>query len=208
MRRLLAIAIAASFVLVLGACSASGGDDDAATTTTTTTAADEEETTTTTEDDGPPVTVDDDVAGLTEEDYIEAFTEQLTSGSGNNLALDDEQGECVATAWVDAIGIEALQESGATLDELSDPDFDVSSEVEIDDETGAAVARAFPDCDADLIAEFADLLASDAESAQCLIDEIDPDQFYELLGETFAGGDGESVNSLLMDAAEICGVDL
>lgn len=202
MRRLLLLALLAVFALA--SCGTSGGNDAA---TTTTTAADEETTTTEATDEEPTTTLDEDAAGLTEEDYVGAFTEQLTSGAGGNLALDPDQGECVAVAWVDAIGVDALQESGATLDDLADPDYDISTEVDIAPETGDAVAQAFPDCGADLIAEFAALIAEDDEAEQCLLDAVDPAEFYDLLGDTFGGGDRDALDTLLGDAAASCGIE-
>lgn len=209
MRRLLVLAILAT--LALGACSSSGGDDDA----TTTTEADEaatDETTTSTEDAATTTEGDegDEGDGPSAGDYEDALTVQLTSGASGNLSFDEDVARCVAERWVEAMDPEALREADVAAADLEDPDFEISS-LELGDAVGAEMAQAMVDCEADLIAQFATLIAEgDAEVEACLADEIDPDAFYDLLGRAFGGEQDtdDELDELLVGAAEACGVEV
>ncbi|MCB0958884.1 MAG: hypothetical protein KDB04_05110 [Acidimicrobiales bacterium] len=206
MRRFLPLLLAAG--LLLAACGTSGGNDDAAPTTTT---AATDDATTTTADDAATTTTDgpsgDDGDQPSEDNYVGAFTEQLSSGGGGNLSFDEDTATCVATGWVDALGVDALRESGVALDDLADPDFDLADELEPGAEAGAAMAQAFPACEADLIGTFADVVSGgDAEAAGCLVDAIDPEAFYEELGRSFGLGADEELSSMLDTAGTACGI--
>ncbi|MEZ5138565.1 MAG: hypothetical protein R2702_07060 [Acidimicrobiales bacterium] len=205
MRRLLPLLLAVGLLLV--GCGTSGGDDDAATTTTGAAA---EEATTTAADD-VTTTAADDPAGdddqPSEDDYVAAFVEQLSSGGGGNLSFDEDTATCVAEGWVDALGVDGLRDSGAALDDLADPDFDLASELEPGAEAGAAMAQAFPACEADLIGTFAQAVAGgDDEAAGCLVDALDPEAFYEELGRSFGLGDDEELSAMLDAAGTDCGI--
>lgn len=201
MHRLLVPALIA--VLVLGACSSSGGEDADATTTT----AAEEATTT---EAGSDEDAGDDGEGPSAADFEDALIVQLTSGSSGNLRFEDDVARCVAERWVVAMDPEVLREADVAPEDLEDPDFEIPA-LELGDAVGAEMAQAMVDCEADLIAQFATLIAvGDADAEACLADEIDADTFYDLLGQAFGGEqdtDAE-LDELLVGAAEACGVEV
>jgi hypothetical protein len=148
--------------LSVAACGSSGSDD-ASDETTTTAAADDagddaaDETTTTQGgepgEDGEPG--DDEVpepVDVSEEEYVDALTTNLSSGSEDDgdLVLSDEEAACLAPQWVDAITVDLLQQQGVTVEDLSDPGFD-GADLGMELAQGEAMVAAFGACDIDVV---------------------------------------------------------
>jgi hypothetical protein len=202
MRRAL---VATVVVLVLGACSSSGSDEA---NPPTTDASDAESEATTTTEDAPPATIDEDLAALTADDYVGAFTQQLTSSIDGDLTFDEGRAACVAEGWVDVIGVERLQEEGVELEAIEASDFQID-ELELGVEVGRELVDVFRGCDADLLDELSSFLAGDdAETQACLVREVDREAFDELLAAGFGGDDADGLEDVFSAAAEACGVVL
>jgi hypothetical protein len=180
-------------LVVLTALVAGCGSDDEAGDDTTTTESTTDETTTdetsTTEtgESGEP-------SDYGEDELIEALATSLSSGDpAGDLVLEDEQAACVGEAWVGIIGVDALNASGATLEELSEPSGDLGG-TELTVEQGEAMVAAFEPCEVDIVALMAESLATGLtdEQAACVVEELDPDQAEALLAKTFAGLDADA----------------
>ena len=188
-------AITVALVVLVG-CSAGGSDDAASTTTTarssTTTGA---TPSTTTED---PTTTTEDGGGATgaEQAYIESVADAMRAVEDSEFPIDDEQADCLAPRWVDAIGYETLLEAGVTPEVLGgseDGDLDASFEEVVDRGKAEKLVDAFFDCGLDLEGAFYDGLTSDGSTTPaqvaCLRDRL-PDGFIrELMITSMDGGD-------------------
>jgi hypothetical protein len=198
--------------LSVAACGSSGSDD-ASDETTTTAAADDagddaaDETTTTQGgepgEDGEPG--DDEVpepVDVSEEEYVDALTTNLSSGSEDDgdLVLSDEEAACLAPQWVDAITVDLLQQQGVTVEDLSDPGFD-GADLGMELAQGEAMVAAFGACDIDVVALFTSALSMGLEPDQqaCIGDNVDPALVEDLLAASFSTGDSDAEFSAITD---------
>jgi hypothetical protein len=189
-RAALAVVVA---LLALAGCSADGSDDaassttEAATSTTAAVASTTEATTTTEADDG---------ASDAEQDYVDAVADAMREVEDSEFPIDDEQADCLAPRWVDAIGYETLLEAGVTPEVLGgteDGDIDAEFEDVVDRPRAEKLVDAFFDCGLDLEGTFYEGLASDGsatpEQVQCLRDRLPEGFVRELMITSMDGGD-------------------
>jgi hypothetical protein len=171
-----------------------GSDDEAGDDTTTTTTGSTTTESTTTETSTTETGESGEPSDHSEDELIEALATSLSSGDpAGDLVLEDEQAACVGEAWVGIIGVDALNASGATLEELSEPSGDLGG-TELTVEQGEAMVAAFEPCEVDIVALMAESLATGLtdEQAACVVEELDPDQAEALLAKTFAGLDADA----------------
>lgn len=185
--------LAALVLVVLAGCSADGSDDAADDAETSTTApssdtTDGERTTTTTEAAGG--------ATGSEQAYIEAVADAMREVEDPTFPIDDEQADCLAPRWVDAIGYQTLLDAGVTPEVLGgSEDGDTSAEFEdvVDRARAEKLVDAFGDCDLDLEQFFYEGLQSDgsmtADQGACLRDRLPEGYIRELMITSMDGGD-------------------
>ncbi len=114
----------------------------------------------------------------------------------SEFPIDDEQADCLAPKWVDAIGYETLLEAGVTPEVLGgteDGDDDADFEDVVDRPRAEKLIAAFGDCGIDLEELFFDGLASDGsatpDQVDCLRGRL-PDGFVQdLMITSMDGGD-------------------
>ena len=198
------LAAVALLALLVG-CSADGSGDgsgDSATPTSTTpsTAPDDDETTMTTDADEADEADDGDGesggGSLARDAYVEAVADAMREVEDTDFPIDDDQADCLAPRWVDAIGYETLLDAGVTPEVLGgSEDGDTTAEFEdvVDRPRAERLVDAFGDCGIDLESFFYDGLASDGsttpEQVDCIRDRL-PDGFIrELLITSMDGGE-------------------
>lgn len=141
----------------------------------------------------------------TDEEAVEAITEQLEDADGGALDVEDDQVDCIATNAVDLLGTERVIE-------LSD-ETGFGDDLVLPDDEARDLADAFFDCVsfAELIndAVASDPTAEDIPQAflDCIVDNIDEDAARDGLAQEFTGGGG-SANALGeelgAEAATVC----
>jgi hypothetical protein len=157
-------------------------------TTTTEEEAEEDDETTTTAADGGTTDA--------EQDYIEAVADAMRRVEDSEFPLDDEQADCLAPRWVDAIGYETLLEAGVTPEVLGgteDGEIDATFEDVVDRPRAEKLVDAFFDCGLDLEGLFFEGLASDGsttpEQVECLRDRLPEGFVRNLMITSMDGGD-------------------
>jgi sirohydrochlorin ferrochelatase len=198
--RLAPIAALALAAVLLASCGSEGSDAEREETTTT--VAEESSETTEAGDAEAPAT------DVTEEEYVAALTENLSSGSeeSGQLVLDEGAAECIAPRWVEAMTVELLQERGVTTEALSDPSFDGES-LGMELAQGEAMVEAFGACDVDVVALFAAALTQGLEPAQqaCVAENADPALVEALLATSFSTGDSDAeFEAVLAQLESVC----
>lgn len=123
-RRIAAVVIAAA-LLGTAACSSNSSDDGAADVATTTTAA----------------------ADMTKQGFIDGFVTEISSSGVVTAA----QGKCIATAWTDLIGFEALVDSGMTPQQFGAIDPASFRKLELTGAEGEALFDLLKPCGFDLV---------------------------------------------------------
>jgi hypothetical protein len=123
-----------------------------------------------------------------EQAYIDAVIEEFASDE--SFRLEGRQGDCFATAFVDAFGYERLNDGGVTAAELVAADTVEDLDIEPPEGLGTDVANAIDDCD--LKPALADLVLEDSplqgEARQCLRDGIvDDPAFADILSRLLLG---------------------
>ena len=81
---------------------------------------------------------------MTTADYVEAISESF----GEDAGLNDEAKQCVAEAYVEAIGVEAFKDADVSPDDIRD-DPDATEEdlgLELDEEQVAKLSEAALKC--------------------------------------------------------------
>ncbi len=219
MRKLLIVLTTVTFAAALAGCGSSGGSggsDPAADKTTTTEAAetttdpDTPDTTDDAEGDETPTSLDDAVVGLTAEDYRQAIQVNLSDGNEDdgNLVIADGEAECVSAAWIDVATVEVFQASGATLDEIRDPNFGYS-DLDLNADQAQEMLDAFDPCGVDIYAMLGMSLTvglSDEQRA-CSGEQIDPELANALLLTAFTTelGAGEAeIEAVIGQLTEAC----
>jgi hypothetical protein len=185
--------------VALAGCSADGSDDAAPSTTTEATTTTEVTTTTeeeAEEDDETTTTAADGGTTDAEQDYIEAVADAMRRVEDSEFPLDDEQADCLAPRWVDAIGYETLLEAGVTPEVLGgteDGEIDATFEDVVDRPRAEKLVDAFFDCGLDLEGLFFEGLASDGsttpEQVECLRDRLPEGFVRNLMITSMDGGD-------------------
>lgn len=191
------LGVVAALVLLAG-CGSSGSEDrsdgGASSASSTTapssdTTADGDETTTTTTDDGGD-------APDSKEAYVQAVAESMREVEDEVFPIDDEQADCLAPLWVDAIGYETLLDAKVSPEVLGgteDGDTDAEFEDVVDRPRAEKLIDTFGECGVDLEDFFFEGLASDGSATPAQIDCIRgrlPDGFVRTLMITsMAGGD-------------------
>lgn len=199
-RAALALAVA---VTLLAGCTADGADDAAdGSTPAPSTTVRPSDTTDETTDETTTTTEADSGADGEKAAYIDAVADAMREADDSDFPIDDEQSDCLAPKWVDAIGYETLIEVGVTPEVLGgteDGDDDADFEDVVDRPRAEKLIAAFGDCGIDLEELFYDGLASDGsatpDQVDCLRGRL-PDGFVQdLMITTMDNGDGPEADS-------------
>lgn len=194
------LGVVAALVLLAG-CGSSGSEDrsdgGASSASSTTapssdTTADGDETTTTTDDGDAPDS---------KEAYVQAVAESMREVDDEEFPIDDEQADCLAPLWVDAIGYETLLDAKVTPEVLGgteDGETDAKFEDVVDRPRAEKLVDTFGQCGVDLEDFFFEGLASDGSATPAQIDCIRgrlPDGFVRNLMITSMDGGDDALDS-------------
>jgi hypothetical protein len=187
--------VAASFVAVLAlGLAACGGDDDDAAGTAVTGATSAGTADTAGSDTAATVTAGTDVESSdvgsstpgtgsvaagevgTEEEYVAAASEAIAWE-------DTDISDCVATALVDAITYDQIEEAGVTVEQFSEGNPSTLG-LTVDESDADAVSSDVADC-GDLIGQIAAANGMSDDEQSCITDNIDNGQMAELLVTQF-----------------------
>lgn len=157
-----------SFVAVLGLLLAACGDDDDMATNDPSTDIEDDDTeeadpgSDLDEDESDTDTESGDGGPYSTEDYAAVLAAELQTGDA--LPGTEDQIECVAEGFVEAIGgADALNEAGLTPDELAAAEGPDDLRVELDEDAVADdLVTSFDDCDYDLIRLLTESLGAEA----------------------------------------------
>lgn len=177
--RAMVMAVAAALLATaVAGCGVSGSDADPPAPTTTATA-----TTLPLDADEAPLLSD-----TTEAEYVEALAADLAAwepGMGD-LELTDEEAQCIAPRWVDALTVKALQQAGLIAEDMVNFNIEL---LPIDEERGQTMLDSLVECGAEPALLVGELVAVSTTGAQrdCILDHIDPEQAEQVLVQAFAG---------------------
>lgn len=182
--------IAAAALLLLTAC---GGDDN---------------------DEGGSDTTDSETteSGGDSNAYVEALAASMGEGENDDIVLEEETANCVATAVVDLVGVDALEEAGISPEELADGDSYADFDVELPADAAAQLGQSMGECE---IAEamrpiVVDQLAAEAgaelpsEATTCLEENIDNQAAADALAPAFIDGSQAGIETMVGDALLAC----
>lgn len=196
------LAIVVSTLFLLGSAAACGtsGSSDADTTTTaavaTSTTGGDDEATTTTGDDTPDTTDTTDTTEATggtddADAYVAAIAENLQSNDADagELAFEPQQADCVATAWVDIIGVDAFTTNDLSATDIAEDNFQFT-ELGLDEGQAGDMVDVIDECGIDAIATLRESLNEglDATQQKCLAAELEDDTVRSLLIATIVDG--------------------
>ncbi len=214
---------------VLGACSSDSGGADRSTTTSstddpTTTAADgttttggadpttttaaPSSTTTTSPLDIPPVTAE-------EQPYVDALVAASTDEANTDLPLDPADAPCVATLWVQAIGVDRFTAADIAPDDLTAGAEEGGSYFDRIDGIGdAATAQelvtSLSNCQVDLVVLVAGLVGGpdglDEDQTTCFVGKLDRLAVESSLASALDGDSSTepALDDTIGDAVDAC----
>ncbi|MEO6989800.1 MAG: hypothetical protein ABI239_14270 [Aquihabitans sp.] len=175
------LALVVSALLLVGSASACGtsGTSDADQSTTTV-----GETTTTTVDESDISTASTTPATGDADDYVAALAANLAgnSPSQGELKFTVGQAKCVATAWVDTIGVDTLTSNEVPPDSLGSAGFQFNA-LDLDEDQATAMVDAVDDCGVDWVAGTRDNLkvGLDPTQQKCLDSELSDETIRAVL---------------------------
>jgi hypothetical protein len=160
-------------------------------------------------DDGETTTTEDQAAAGDE--YVDALAETMTEGQ-DEISLDDETAECVATATIDMVGADALEEAGISPEDLAEAESFADVDVELPADAVTQLGTAIGECEVAepmrpiLIEGFVSGSGADlpAEATTCLEENIDDEGVGNALATAFVEGSGEGFETALADAVAAC----
>lgn len=123
-------------------------------------------------------------AVLTAEDYADALAPMIAKI--DLVPIDFDQAKCLATAWVDAIGVKALRAGGVT------PEGVDVNKLGITQEQAQTMVTAFPGCGLDLASlgatAIGDYAQADPTERACIAKTLTQDQVQAFFVTTLTGG--------------------
>lgn len=127
------------------------------------------------------------------EPFVEAMKESMRGAEDDELQLSDEQVDCLAPRVINAIGMDRIEASGVTPEELgSDSDIDFS-DMDITEDVGNAIYDSFGDCDVNLrdvmLESFAAGGEMPAEATACIEDVLTDDNLRTLMVSMMVNGE-------------------
>lgn len=181
-----------SLLAVLGLALSACGDDDDAATDDATEDSDEDDS----DFDGPYST----------EDYAGVLAADLQTG--NSFPGDEEQIECVATGFVEAIGgAEALNDAGLTPEDLAAAEGPDDLRVELDEEAVADdLVTSFNDCEYDLIRLLTESLGTEVPEGfeDCVRAELTNDDIAAVFARLIIDPTDEQAADAILPQIEGC----
>ncbi|CAN5586066.1 hypothetical protein BH10ACT1_BH10ACT1_20500 [soil metagenome] len=215
-RRSTALACCALLLAPLTAACSSDSDADPERTTSTTEAPGGDGTTTTAGPDETTSTVpavrttttvtEDPVPSGDEQAYVDALITSFVADGNRDLPLVRDEAECVAPRWVEAIGVDRFAAAGVEPGDITVGAEEVDSYFDVidglgDPETAEALVDSFADCDIDLTALVADLIADQGEATAaqrtCFIEAVPDGALEQSLARAL---DGDEATEAEFDA--------
>ena len=128
-----------------------------------------------------------------EQPYVDAMVTNFQD-SDEELTMSEEQAQCVAPRWMDAIGLERLQEAGIEPADIeSDDEGTELTSLGLDEEAGGELYDAFGACDVDVKALFVESLAQDSglsdEDRECVEENFDDDLLRRVMVASLTQGE-------------------
>lgn len=152
---------------------------------------------TTTTDDGP-------AGGATRDDYVDAL---LASLEAEDDVLPRDVAACVAPLWIDAIGVETLEDALITPEDL-ETGTDELGDLEYPRSTAEAMVDAFETCDMPLTEVIVAALPAEAREdpavADCVEGAVEEDLLREALIAELTGEDTSDYDDQIQSAIEPC----
>lgn len=189
MRHVLGIVAATLLVVACGGDGDGDGDGEASGTSTT----------------GPDSATGGEAGDA--DDYVAAMTDSMAED------IDDRQtASCMATAIVDLVGEDALQEAQVSPSELADADSLADVDVEVPDDGATRLAGDLADCDVTDMAVDALLQEIGAQiegglpedATECFREAIDNQDAPQAVAEGFVEGSDESFRTLIGESVAAC----
>ena len=175
--------VALAVLLGAAACSSSDPSDTAATSTS---AAGGDGSTTTsvaapTGGDGTSTTVvqpaeHGDLPTVELSDGEQAYVDALMKEQPSNM--DEEQATCVASHWIQAVGVEAVEAAGVTVDDIESGTSSIN-DVVVDEALAEKIVDSYETCEFDLVSVvvsgFSGSTGGDPAKTACIEDVITPE---------------------------------
>lgn len=179
------LALVVSALFLLASCGASGSSDaDKSTTTVSETTTTEGNDTSTTVDEPDGSTASTTPATGDADDYIEALAGNLASNdpSQSELRFTVGQATCVATAWVDTIGVDVLTSNEIPPAGLGSSGFQFNA-LGLDEDQAIVMVDAVDDCGVDWVTGTRDTLklGLDLTDQLCLDDLLSDETIRAVL---------------------------
>jgi hypothetical protein len=140
--------------------------------------------------------------------YVDQLKETMTAGDSGDLVLTDEQADCLAPRFVNAIGVDTLEEAGIEPSDMGSDDS-AMDDLQLSDEQGEQLASSFGECDISLKTLFIDSLVSENdlsdEDKACLEEEFPEDLLERLMVTAVTEGNEALQNddSLMSEMFEV-----
>ena len=139
--------------------------------------------------------------------YIDAVSADLQDPDDDDSpGLDEETAECLATALVDVVGADRLEEDDIDPDDLADAESLDDLDITLDDDAQEQLADGIVDCDVEtaIVEAAIDEIGADVPSGttECLSDAIDDDAFSELMVASVVDGSDVGADTLLRAFAD------
>lgn len=187
--RTLAVALVTVGVLGGAACSSDGSDDATNGDTTTTVSVSD------TADSGSGSAPD-------KQDFVDAFV----VGISQSGVVTPDQGQCIGKAWVDVIGVAALDEAGITPEQFGSVDRESYQKLELSETEAGALYDLLAPCGFDTVAGLRSPASGDVtpEQKACVEKAITEESVRKAFGAGLTEVDGQKKLDALRDEAGAC----
>lgn len=162
-------------------------------------------------DDGGSDTTESEGSSGESNEYVDTLAASMVEGE-DELTLDEETATCVATAIVDLVGVDALEEAGVSPDDLAAAEGFGDLDVELPDDATNQLGAAIGECEVAepmrplLVDSFVSGLGVELEpeARACLEENIDDEGVGNALGAVFVDGSEEGFQAVVTDAVLAC----
>lgn len=147
--------------------------------------------------------------------YAEAIAKAMTSPTGDNVPLDDDQADCLAGHFVNTIGVDRMKDAGVTP-----ADFDVGAgplneegplaDMDLSEKDANQLFDSFGKCDMNFRDVMIDSIMADEENVSpemvtCLEGALDDDMLRAMMVSSFTGQEPDESPEAMGAAGAIMG---